>query len=196
MERVTEAPSAMVNAPPILNVALVVVILLARFAAPVVEKPPAAVMAPVEFLVNKPELVMATAPVRFTAPLKLTATPVMVKVVSFVDEPVPTAPVNVTAPPAAFIISVEAVVPAPSVAPVMVTPPEPALRVMVAPLPIVNTPPILIRELVVEMLLARLAASCWLTQMRVQLPVGLSCAQVFVKLMSGWYVRHSVNSWP
>jgi hypothetical protein len=42
---------------------LVVVMLLARLTAPEAENPPGAVMAPVEFFVNVPELVTDMAPV-------------------------------------------------------------------------------------------------------------------------------------
>jgi len=58
----------MVNAPPILKVVLVVVILLDRLAAPVVENPPGAVIVPIRRLVNRPELVTAIAPVAVKPP--------------------------------------------------------------------------------------------------------------------------------
>jgi hypothetical protein len=58
-----DAASARVRLPPILKALFVVVMLLAKFAAPVVLKPPAAVIAPVAPFVNVPLLVTATLPV-------------------------------------------------------------------------------------------------------------------------------------
>ena len=63
MERTIDLPSPIVRAPPMLSAVLVVVMLLDRVAAPDVENPPGAVMAPVAPRVNIPELVTATAPV-------------------------------------------------------------------------------------------------------------------------------------
>ena len=67
----------MVNAPPMLKAVFVVVILLARRAAPDVENPPGAVMAFAALKVNSPELVTATAPPEPAVKLLLTlyATP-------------------------------------------------------------------------------------------------------------------------
>jgi hypothetical protein len=59
----TDTASAIVKAPPILKVVFVVVMLFAKFTAPVVLKPPGAVMAPVAPFVNVPLLVTATLPV-------------------------------------------------------------------------------------------------------------------------------------
>ena len=99
MESVTLAASAIVNAPPILKVVLVVVILLARLAAPVVEKPPGAVITPVAALVNSPELVTATAPPEAAVKLLFTAyaTPCNVA------EPTATVFENVVVPVAALV---------------------------------------------------------------------------------------------
>ncbi len=58
--RVTEAASPITRLPPILSVLLVVVMLLDRVAAPDVENPLGAIMAPVAPLVNIPELVTPT----------------------------------------------------------------------------------------------------------------------------------------
>ena len=62
----------MVRAPPMLKVVLVVVMLLDKVAAPEVENPPGAVMAPVAPLVNIPELVTAMAPEPVEAKVLLT----------------------------------------------------------------------------------------------------------------------------
>jgi hypothetical protein len=59
----TDTASAIVKAPPILSAVLVVVMLFAKLTAPVVLKPPVAVMAPVAPFVNVPLLVTATLPV-------------------------------------------------------------------------------------------------------------------------------------
>ena len=67
----------MVNAPPMLKAVFVVVILLARRAAPDVENPAGAVIMPVAALVKVPELVTAIAPAAAAVKLLLTlyATP-------------------------------------------------------------------------------------------------------------------------
>jgi len=67
VERVIEVPVPTIKAPPMLSAVLVVVMLLDKVAAPDVENPPGAVIAPVAPLVNTPELVTATAPVAVKA---------------------------------------------------------------------------------------------------------------------------------
>ena len=76
---------------------LVVVISLARFTAPLVEKPPGAVIEPVEFFVKVPEFVTAMAPVE----VKLLFTAKLVPL--RVAEPTLVAPVKVVAPVAALV---------------------------------------------------------------------------------------------
>ena len=61
--RVTEVVSPITRLPPILRAVLVVVMLLDSVAAPDVENPVGAMMAPVPPRVNIPEFVTATAPV-------------------------------------------------------------------------------------------------------------------------------------
>jgi hypothetical protein len=95
--KVGEAASPIVNAPPMLNAVLVVVMLLDKLTSPEVLKPPVAVIAPVAPFVNVPLLVTAVAPeevkVLFTA-----------KVVPLnVADPTATVPLNVVAPVAAFV---------------------------------------------------------------------------------------------
>ena len=94
---VTLAASAMVSPPPMLKGALVVVILLARLADPVVEKYPVDVITPVAFLVKTAELVTSIAPVE----VKLLF---ILKLFPFnVAEPTLTVPVKVVAPMAALV---------------------------------------------------------------------------------------------
>ena len=76
VDKVTSAFSAITKVLPKERRVLVVVMLLARLAAPLVEKPPGAVIAPVAFLVKSPELVTATAPVEVRLLLTLKAVPV------------------------------------------------------------------------------------------------------------------------
>ena len=99
VDKVTVLVSAMVKVPPMLKVVLVVVILLAKLALPVVENPLGAVMAPVEDSVNNPELVTAMAPPLAAVKLLLT-----LKMVPFkVAEPTLTVLENVVVPVAALV---------------------------------------------------------------------------------------------
>ena len=99
VDKVTVLVSAMVKVPPMLKVVLVVVILLAKLALPVVENPLGAVMAPVEDSVNNPELVTAMAPPLAAVKLLLT-----LKIVPFkVAEATDTAPLKVVVPVAALV---------------------------------------------------------------------------------------------
>jgi hypothetical protein len=95
--KTTDAASAIVNAPPILKVVLVVVMLFAKFAAPVVLKPLGAVMAPVAPFVNVPLLVTATLPV--AAKLLFTEKAVPLKTA----EPTDTVLLKVVVPVAALV---------------------------------------------------------------------------------------------
>ena len=88
----------MVNAPPILSVVLVVVMLLARFAAPDVENPLGAVIAPAEDRVNKPEFVTAIAPPAAAVKLLFTLKLVPLRVAEATE----TAPEKVVVPVAAL----------------------------------------------------------------------------------------------
>ena len=97
VDKVILRVSAMVNVPPILKVVLVVVILLARLAAPEVENPVGAVIAPVADSVNNPELVTVIAPV--VVKLLLTLKMVPLRVAEATD----TAPEKVVVPVAAFV---------------------------------------------------------------------------------------------
>ena len=97
VESVTVVPSAKVKELPILKRVLVVVILEAKFTAPLVENPPGAVILPVEFLVKVPEFVTLIAPVEVR--LLFTA-----KVVPFkVAEPTLVVDPKVVAPVAALV---------------------------------------------------------------------------------------------
>ena len=73
VDKVTVLVSAIVNAPPIDKVLLVVVILFAKLAAPVVENPPGAVIAPVALKLKTPVLVTAIAPPAAAVKLLFTA---------------------------------------------------------------------------------------------------------------------------
>lgn len=85
--------------PPIVNAVLVVVMLEDVVTAPEVEKPPGDTMAPVDPLVNTPELVTATAPPAAAVKLLFTA-----NVVPFnVAEPTATVFPKVVAPVAALV---------------------------------------------------------------------------------------------
>ena len=99
VDKVTVRVSAMVNAPPILRVVLVVVILLARLAAPDVENPLGAVIAPAEDRVNVPELVTVMAPPAAAVKLLFTLKLVPLRVAEATE----TAPENVVVPVAALV---------------------------------------------------------------------------------------------
>ena len=68
----TLVESVIMRAPPILKVVLVVVMLLPKVAAPEVENPPGAVMAPPVLRVKTPVLVTAIAPEPVAAKVLLT----------------------------------------------------------------------------------------------------------------------------
>ena len=97
VDKITLRVSAIVNVPPILKVVFVVVILLAKLAAPEVENPPGATIAPVADNVNNPELVTAIAPVVVKLLLTLKIVPLSVA------EPTLTVFEKVVVPVAAFV---------------------------------------------------------------------------------------------
>ena len=97
VDSVGVAASAITKLPPMLKVLFVVLMLLARLTLPVVLKPPAAEMLPVEFLVKVPLFVTETAPVE----VKLLFTANVVP--RSVADPTLTVLLKVVAPVAAFV---------------------------------------------------------------------------------------------
>ena len=157
--RVGVAPEAKVSAPPTERAVLEVVMFAARERAPLVLKPPFAVMFAPEATVAVPEFVTATAPVRLTIPLKLMVEQAdTVRVVNEVELPDPTA-CKLTAPPEALNVSVSAEPPAvPSTKPERVRVPLPLVSVGLIPSAMVSAPPMVRAVFVVVIFDARLTA--------------------------------------